>query len=162
MTAEPAAELGPDTVVGSYRLVRRSVAAGWGRSTRRSHVVLPRRAAIKVMHGELRTQPGMATRVVQEAAILEDIRHPGIVRVFECKLLADHRPWIAMELVEGETLANRLAHRRSAAAPIEVATLLAEVADVLARRARARRRPPRSQARQPDPHARPIATSRCA
>jgi serine/threonine-protein kinase len=73
----------------------------------------------------------MATRVVQEASILEDIRHPGVVRVFECSLLPDHRPWIAMELVEGETLASRLAHHGPLPA-YDVAALLAEICDVLA------------------------------
>lgn len=131
MTSEPAAELGPDTVVGSYRLVREIGRGGMGSVFEAKHVVLPRRAAIKVMHAELRRQPGMATRVVQEASILEDIRHPGVVRVYECALLPDHRPYIVMDLVEGETLANRLAHAGTLA-PIEVATLLAEICDVLA------------------------------
>jgi serine/threonine-protein kinase len=131
MTSEPAAELGPDTVVGSYRLVREIGRGGMGTVFEAKHVVLPRRAAIKVMHAELRRQPGMATRVVQEASILEDIRHPGVVRVYECALLPDHRPYIVMDLVEGETLANRLAHAGTLS-PVEVATLLAEICDVLA------------------------------
>jgi serine/threonine protein kinase len=95
------------------------------------HTVLPRRAALKVMHGDLRRQPGMATRVVQEAAIIDAVRHPGVVRVYDCAVLPDRRPWIAMELVEGETLANRL-HEVTALPPVEVATLLGDVADVLA------------------------------
>ncbi|HSD87965.1 MAG TPA: serine/threonine-protein kinase [Kofleriaceae bacterium] len=131
MTSEPAAELGPDAVVGSYRLVRELGRGGMGVVYEARHVVLPRRAAIKVMHAELRKQPGMATRVVQEASILEDIRHPGVVRVYECALHPDRRPYIAMELVEGETLANRLAHQ-GPLAPLEVTTLLAEICDVLA------------------------------
>jgi serine/threonine protein kinase len=73
----------------------------------------------------------MTTRMVQEAAILEDIRHPGVVRVYECNLLPDRRPWIAMELVEGETLANRL-HYATVLPAAEVAALVADVADVLA------------------------------
>ena len=131
MASEPAAELGPDSVVGSYRLVREIGRGGMGAVYEAKHVVLARRAAIKVMHGELRRQPGMATRVVQEASILEDIRHPGVVRVYECALLPDHRPYIAMELVEGETLASRLAHQGPLAS-VEVAMLLAEICDVLA------------------------------
>jgi serine/threonine-protein kinase len=124
------AELGPDSVVGSYRLVREIGRGGMGVVFEASHTVLPRRAAIKVMHGTLRKQPGMATRMVQEASILEEVRHPGIVRIYECSLLPDRRPWIAMELVEGETLASRL-HYLSRLSPVEVATLLAEVSDVL-------------------------------
>ena len=124
-------ELGPDVVVGSYRLVREIGRGGMGTVYEARHTVLPRRAAVKVMHAELRRQPGMATRIVQEASILEDVRHPGVVRVYECNLLPDHRPWIAMELVEGETLATRLS-RGGTLGPVEAATLLAEVADVLA------------------------------
>ncbi len=125
------APLGPDTVVGSYRLVKEIGRGGMGLVYEAVHTILPRRAAIKVMHPELRRQPGMATRMVQEASILDEVRHPGIVRVFECNVLEDKRPWIAMELVEGETLANRL-HYLTRLPAVEVATLLAEVADVLA------------------------------
>lgn len=123
--------LGHDAVVGSYRIVKEIGRGGMGTVYEATHTLLPRRAAIKVMHGELRRQPGMATRIVQEASILEDIRHPGVVRVYECNVLQDHRPWIAMELVEGETLASRL-HYTSRLASLELATLLAEIADVLA------------------------------
>lgn len=131
MTSEPVVELGQDKVVGSYRIVREIGRGGMGSVYEARHIVLPRRVALKVMHGELRKQPGMATRVVQEASILEEVRHPGVVRVYDCNLLPDHRPWIAMEYVEGETLANRILHEGTLAA-YEVATLLAEVADVLA------------------------------
>ena len=131
MTSEPFVNLGPDSIVGSYRLVKEIGRGGMGTVFEAVHTVLPRRAAIKVMHADLRKQPGMATRMVQEAAILEDVRHAGIVRVYEANILPDHRPWIAMELVEGETLAQRL-HYSSTLQPVELATLLSEVADVLA------------------------------
>ncbi len=131
MTTPSLIELGPDSVVGSYRLVKEIGRGGMGTVYEAVHTVLPRRAAIKVMHAELRRQPGMATRMVQEAAILEEVRHPGVVRVYECNLLPDRRPWIAMELVDGETLGARL-HYLSTLPAAEVATLLAEVGDVLA------------------------------
>lgn len=130
MTSRPPAELGPDTVIGSYRIVSEIGRGGMGVVYEAVHVVLPRRAAIKIMHGELKRQPGMATRMVQEASILEEVRHPGVVRVFECNVLEDHRPWIAMELVEGNTLAAELVDKVTLA-PVDVATLLADVADVL-------------------------------
>ena len=129
MTSE-LTSLGPDTIVGSYRLVKEIGRGGMGSVFEAVHTVLPRRAAIKVMHGDLRRQPGMTTRMVQEAAILEDVRHAGIVRVFECNLLPDQRPWIAMELVLGDTLAQRL-HYQSVLPPADLAKLLSEVADIL-------------------------------
>jgi serine/threonine protein kinase len=131
MAFDRVVELGPDSVVGSYRLIREIGRGGMGTVYEAVHNVLPRRAAIKVMHGELRRQPGMATRMVQEGSILEEVRHPGVVRVYDCNLLEDRRPWIAMEYVDGETLAARL-HYMTRLPAAEVATLLSEVSDVLA------------------------------
>ena len=131
MMPEHLAELGPDSMVGAYRIVREIGRGGMATVYEAVHSVLPRRAAVKVMHGALLRQPGMATRMVQEATILDEVRHPGVVRVFECNLLPDRRPWIAMELVEGETLADRL-HYAGTLPALEVATLLADIADVLA------------------------------
>lgn len=131
MTSAPFAELGPDSLVGAYRIVKEIGRGGMATVYEAVHTVLPRRAALKIMHPELLRQPGMATRVVQEASILEDVRHPGVVRVFDCNVLPDRRPWIAMELVQGDTLANRLADLSRLPAS-EVATLLGDVADVLA------------------------------
>jgi serine/threonine-protein kinase len=129
MTSE-LSSLGPDAIVGSYRIVKEIGRGGMGTVYEAVHTVLPRRAAIKVMHADLRRQPGMATRMVQEAAILEDVRHAGIVRVFECNILADQRPWIAMELVLGETLAQRLQYQPMMP-PADLAKLLSEIADIL-------------------------------
>jgi serine/threonine-protein kinase len=124
-------DLEPGSVVGSYRIEKEVGRGGMGKVFKATHCVLPRRAAIKIMHPELCRQPGMATRMVQEASILEDIRHPGLVRIFECNILPDHRPYIAMEFVDGDTLTQKLGvlGRMPWA---DVATLLADVADVLA------------------------------
>ncbi len=131
MSSEPVSTLGPDSMVGSYRLVREIGRGGMATVYEAQHVSLPRRAAIKIMHAELREYPGMATRLVQEAAILEELRHAGIVRVYDCSVLPDRRPWIAMELIEGDTLAARLV-RCSSLPAAEVCRLLADVGDVLA------------------------------
>ncbi len=125
------ASLGPDSIVGTYRIVKELGRGGMGTVYEAIHTLLPRRAAIKIMHAELLRQPGMATRMVQEACILEELKkHAGIVRVFECGLLPDNRPYIVMELIEGESLAMRL-HRVPTLPSIEVAKILAEVAGVL-------------------------------
>ena len=125
------AVLDEGSVLGSYRLVREIARGGMGTVYEAQHTLLPRSAAVKVMHADLLRLPGMATRMAQEAAILEHIRHPGIVRVFDCALLPDHRPWIAMELVDGHTLSARIAEAEALSGD-EVAQLLANVADVLA------------------------------
>src|SRR5581483_8876422 len=65
MRSEPLAELGPDTVVGAYRIEREIGRGGMATVYQAQHAVLPRRAALKVMHSTLLRQPGMATRMVQ-------------------------------------------------------------------------------------------------
>jgi serine/threonine protein kinase len=84
-----------------------------------------------VLHRELSSAAGMDARMVQEASILDGLRHPGIVQVFECGFVGARRPWLAMELVTGESLANRLA-RDGQLPPAEVCDLVAALADVLA------------------------------
>jgi len=124
-------DIGPDTQVGSYRIVREIGRGGMGTVYEATHQILPRRAAIKIMHPELCRHPGMATRMVQEASILEDIRHPGLVRVLECNMLPDRRPYIVMELVDGDTFAQRL-QQQPKQPWSEVAALIGNVAEVLA------------------------------
>jgi serine/threonine protein kinase len=131
MVAVPSSELEPGSVVGSYRIEKEIGRGGMGKVFKATHCVLPRKAAIKIMHPELCRQPGMATRMVQEASILEDIRHAGLVRVYECNILPDHRPYIAMEYVEGDTLTQKLGE--AGKLPwIDVVALLGDVAEVLA------------------------------
>ncbi len=124
-------EITTQSMVGPYRIIKELGRGGMATVYEAHHVMLPRRAALKVMHAELRHQPGNATRLVQEAAILEEVRHPGIVQVYDCGLLPDRRPWVAMELIAAESLGARIA-REGSLSPRAVATLLANVAEVLA------------------------------
>jgi serine/threonine-protein kinase len=75
------------------------------------HVVLPRRAAIKVLHRHLLDKWAARERLFQEARILEELDHPGVVKIYDVGVLDDERPWIAMELLEGLTVAQRLTVR---------------------------------------------------
>jgi serine/threonine-protein kinase len=130
MTANNVA-LGPGSIVGAYRIVKQIGAGGMGEVFEATHVVLSRRVAIKVLHRELSGAAGMDSRMLQEASIVDGVDHPGIVQVFECGFVGDRRPWIAMELVTGESLAQRLA-RDVQLPPAEVCDLVAALADILA------------------------------
>lgn len=130
--ANPAASpLSSETTVGSYR-VHRTIAEGDVATVREAaHLVLPRRAAIKLLRPEVVGSPQAAQRVLREACVLEAFTHPGIVRVFDTGLLEDGRPWFAMELVGGEPLSAVLA--RVGPLPVEeVLELTTGVVDVLA------------------------------
>jgi serine/threonine-protein kinase len=114
--------------LGEYRIERM---LGKGRACIEyagAHLVLPRRAALKVM-ASAAMQPA-AVEVLREACLLEALHHPGIVRVFEAGLLPDRRAWFARELVEGPTVASSLAP--GAIDRIDVIALLRDIAEVLA------------------------------
>jgi len=103
-----ATQLDAGTTIGGYRVNRLLAEGGMAVVYEASHLILPRRAALKVMHAHLTTTPQAAQRILQEACILEAFSHPGAVRIFEVGVLEDHRPWIAMELVGGEPLSAML------------------------------------------------------
>jgi len=90
--------------IGEYRIVRQLSATPTSVSYFGIHLVLPRRAVVKVMTA---TTPQIAVRVLREAYFLEALQHPGVVRCYESALLPDKRPWFARELVEGPMLASR-------------------------------------------------------
>jgi serine/threonine-protein kinase len=119
----------PGTVIANYRVEDRLAAGGMAEVFQARHVVLPRKVALKVMHPELLRLPGMQDRFMREACILESFTHPGSVRVFECGLLPDGRPWMAMELVRGEPLSSHMDRPMEAA---QVCRLLYSVCETLA------------------------------
>jgi hypothetical protein len=70
---------------------------------------LDRRAALKVLRAETPAELShtAAERFTREAEALARLRHPNVVRVHEAGSI-DATPYVLMELVEGETLAERL------------------------------------------------------
>lgn len=93
------------------------------------HVLLPRKAAIKIMHAAPTYNRSMAVAMLREACLVEALAHPGIPRVYECGVLPDKRPWTAFELVEAESVATQIADTPLAVA--DVVVLIRDVADVL-------------------------------
>ena len=71
----------------------------------------------------------LAVQMLREACILEALSHPGVPRVFECGVLSDKRPWVAMELIEGTTIAELVNDGPLAVSDLVV--VLRTVADVL-------------------------------
>jgi serine/threonine protein kinase len=91
-----------------------------------THVVLPRKAYVKVTHPASRSA---AVQLLREACILEALSHAGIPRVHECGMLSDRRPWCAIEAMPGVRFSRVLAD-----GPIgvsDLATALRDLADVL-------------------------------
>lgn len=121
--------LEPKSMVASYRISHSLASGGMAEVFEAEHAVLPRRVALKVMHPELLRKPDMDTRFLREACILESFTHPGGVRVFECGVLPDGRPWMAMELVRGHAMSQDM---HTPMNPALVVSILASVMEVLA------------------------------
>jgi len=100
-------ELGSGDQIGNYRVERVLERDGACLVYEAVHLVLPRRAVIKVM--DAAAAPDDA-HLLREAYILEALQHPGVIRVYESGLLDDRRAWSAREHVEGPTLEKLLRH----------------------------------------------------
>jgi len=113
---------------GRYRAVRRIDASGTGEIWEADDTLLGRRVAIKVLAEELTGDPVAVRRFRREARATAKLDHHNIVRVFD--FVDDKTPLLVLELLEGETLADRLG-RDGALPPLEAARIAAAVADGL-------------------------------
>ncbi|CAN5824137.1 hypothetical protein BH11MYX3_BH11MYX3_22150 [soil metagenome] len=69
----------------------------------------PRRVALKVLHPHLADSERVRGQFLVEAQRLQTITHPAVVKVLAVGQLPDSRPYLAMERLDGETLAQVLA-----------------------------------------------------
>ncbi|HTJ44543.1 MAG TPA: serine/threonine-protein kinase [Kofleriaceae bacterium] len=106
------ADLELGTTLGDWRIESRIGQGGMGAVYSAVHVVIGKRAAIKVVRAELCRSPLTAERFVQEARVVNQIGHPNIVDIFHIGRLDDGRPYLVMELLRGKTLADRMAEGR--------------------------------------------------
>lgn len=102
----PAVSIGQ--TIASYRITRQIGAGGMGAVFEATHIVLAYRAALKILTSDYHAQPNLVQRFRNEAMAASQINHPGIVKVMELGTLEDGRPWLAMEFIEGDSLAQRL------------------------------------------------------
>ena len=106
------------TTLGSYEIVSFIGAGGMGEVYRARDSRLGRDVALKVLRDDYRDDATMIRRFVEEAQIGGQLQHPGIVPIYELGTLADRRPFFAMKLVKGHTLAELLAQRPDPAAEL--------------------------------------------
>src|SRR5437764_2225937 len=78
---------------------------------RARHELLGRPAAVKLLRPELTGNPELVERFFNEAKATTAIDHPGIIQIYAFGHTDDGRAYIVMELLEGQTLAQRIETR---------------------------------------------------
>src|SRR5262249_41422253 len=114
MTPVPPDGGGP-TEVRRYQVLGEIGRGGMGAVLRGRDPELDRELAIKVLLEQHHDRPELERRFVAEARIAARLQHPGFVPADAVGRFAAPRPYFAMKLVEGRTLADMLAERKDPA-----------------------------------------------
>ncbi len=101
-----------------YEIVELLGAGGMGEVYRAHDTTLKRDVAIKVLPAELAEEPERLARLEREAHLLASLNHPHIASIYSLER-ADGVRFLVLELVEGDTLAERLGASRLEGSGIE-------------------------------------------
>ncbi|MBL9026848.1 MAG: serine/threonine protein kinase [Myxococcales bacterium] len=123
--------LAPGFVVASrYRIESVLGAGGFGHVYVATQIGLGRRVALKVLPASATASAEQLERFQREAALAQRLEHPNTVRLFDHGVSAEGIPFIALELLRGETLATSIA-RIGPQADERVARVAAQVLKAL-------------------------------
>jgi serine/threonine-protein kinase len=127
--APPSRYVAGQLLANKYRLERPLGEGGQGTVWRATNLALDASVAVKLVRGEADDED--TARLLHEARVIARLGHPAVLRVYDVDRTADDDWFIVMELLEGETLRERL-ERTQRLAPVEVVRLLLPIADALA------------------------------
>ncbi|MDQ6892463.1 MAG: protein kinase [Acidobacteriota bacterium] len=100
--------LSPGTRLGTFEVLGPLGAGGMGEVYRAADTRLKREVAVKILPEAFAADPGRLARFEREARLLASLNHPGLAAIYGLEQDGPIR-YIVMELVPGETLAERLA-----------------------------------------------------
>ena len=101
--------IAPGTHIGPYEIVAVLGTGGMGEVYRARDTRLDRFVAIKVLSARLSVTPALLERFRREARAVAALNHPNICTIYDIGAGgADSPAYLAMELLEGETLYCRL------------------------------------------------------
>jgi len=120
--------LTPATKLGAYEIVAPLGAGGMGEVYRAKDTKLGRSVAVKILPDLFQLDPDRVSRFEREAKALAALNHPHIASLHGMEE-ADGRHFLIMELVEGETIADRL--KRGPIPVPEALAIAIQIADAL-------------------------------
>lgn len=114
--------------VDSYRIVSRLGAGAMGEVYKAHDAKLDRQVALKLLPAEVASNPDRVRRFHAEARATSSLNHPHILVIHDFGSL-DGRPFIVTELVDGETLRQRL--ELGAMPPPQAVEIASQIASAL-------------------------------
>src|SRR5438105_2556315 len=101
----PFGEVGPGEVIGGYRLERLIGSGSTSTVFLGVQVRVNRMAAVKVLSPQLYTNKDVISRMLREARVVNDIRHPNIIDILDfVETESPPRVALVMEYIEGPSL----------------------------------------------------------
>jgi Tol biopolymer transport system component len=101
--------MSPQQTIAHYRITAKIGEGGMGEVWRATDTKLNRDVAVKVLPDVFAADPDRLTRFTREAQVLASLNHPNIAHIYDAVGAGHPRPTLVMELVEGPTLAERIA-----------------------------------------------------
>jgi len=129
LVLEGLSRLEPGAAVGPYRVQTLIGAGGMGEVYRARDTKLNRDIALKVLQESLTRDPDRLARFTREANVLASLNHPNIAAIYGLEDSGDVHA-LVLELVEGPTLADRIA--RGPLGLTEALPIARQIADALA------------------------------
>src|SRR6185503_1209429 len=97
-----------DLINGKYRLIRLIGDGGMGSVFEARHEYLGTVVALKFLHSELSSRPGLVARFLREARLSASIKSDHIARVTDVDQAGEGAAYLVMELLEGQSLRTLL------------------------------------------------------
>jgi DNA-binding winged helix-turn-helix (wHTH) protein len=131
LVPEPSASSLTGAKVSHYRVLEVMGGGGMGIVYKAEDLKLGRRVALKFLPEELGNNAKVLERFEREARAASALDHPNICAIYE---FGEHegRPFIAMPLLEGQTLRDRIAARAAPFTTDELLKLAIQIGDGLA------------------------------
>jgi eukaryotic-like serine/threonine-protein kinase len=117
-------------VIGQYRIEKKIGSGGMGAVYLAQQTSVARPAVIKVLRSQLGGSSEGTARFAVEAKAASSLNHPNIVTIYNYGEMEDGTLFLAMEYIEGETLARRL-ERCGQLAPDRAVHIAVQIASAL-------------------------------